>query len=127
MKRNILLLLILFFALTLTSCSSEKSDEETATSVKDKPKVEQKESICDIVEKDAFSAEKAVRIYFSNPHNDRMPQLSDLKDLSPKNITLIEGDLEQIKIVVSSENGACDKGEKFIISIPKGEKDGWQL
>ncbi len=127
MKRKLLLRIILLLILIFSGCSSEKSNENTNQSAKGKSKTEQKQSICESMEEDALNTEKAVRNYFSNPFNDTMPQLSDLKNLSPKSTVSIKGDLEQIKIFISSENGACDKGKEFLISIPKGEKDGWQL
>ena len=123
----IALIIGVLFALFIVGCGSEKSDDKITEPIKVKPKIEIKESVCELIEKDADGAVKAIKKYFSNPYNDTMPNLTDLKGFVPINTVVIDGDLSQIKIIVTNENKICEKGKRFMISIPKGENDYWQL
>ena len=38
----------------------------------------------------------------------------------------IEGEVDNVKISIADGSGRCPKGNKYVVSIPAAEDDGWK-
>ncbi len=90
-------------------------------------------AICAKTEMEASSAMAAVSCYFANNNPAALPSLEDLAadpvcSYVPGNGAAVEisGTPEQLQIKVANTAGQCDMGEKYVVSLPENEQDGWQ-
>jgi prepilin-type N-terminal cleavage/methylation domain-containing protein len=82
---------------------------------------------CTKCEADAMNAGTAVVNWYSDPSNTELVTKEDLNlTLSGNNTLEIQGNVDNIKIVVTDGSGRCPKGNKYVVSIPAAEDDGWK-
>lgn len=95
-------------------------------SVKDK-------AYCSMFEAEAKKAASSVTCYFVTSENDQAPTVAELAtntecQYSPgKNMELvISGTFDRAKVTMIDSADICNRGDKYIISLPYEATDGWQ-
>jgi len=82
---------------------------------------------CTKCETDAMNAGTAAVSWYSDPSHTELVTKEDFNlILSGDNTLEVQGDVDNIKIIVTDGSGKCPKGSKYVVSIPAAEDDGWK-
>ena len=83
---------------------------------------------CAKTQAEAQNVAMAVMEYFVDAGHSELPNPRDLRGLSPDLADSVElsGTPDQVKITVFARGGKCNKGRRYVLSIPEADGDGWQ-